>query len=136
MGEGIFFNCINLTEIVLPDGVKALPENSFNGCSSLKSINLEKLTAIGASSFWACNSLESVEIPEGMERIEAASFGACASLSSVKIGKNIKYIGLYAFNECPMLTVVNYAGSEADFAQIELENGVEAIGFCRVEYAE
>ena len=79
---------------------------------------------------WICSS------PDGVERIEDAAFGGGDILTSVTLGSKIRYIGMQAFGECPLLVDINYAGSEADWKNVELYNGAEAIGYASVNFGK
>lgn len=74
-----FYNCSELTSVIIPDGVTG--SVSFSGCSSLTSVNIpDSVTEIG--SFIGCTNLTSINIPDGVTSIEYATFWSCESLSS------------------------------------------------------
>lgn len=60
LGHSVFASCRYLTSAKLPAHFTSLPSNTFNGCRSLKSIDLSQYTEIGN---WALanTSLETVE---------------------------------------------------------------------------
>lgn len=65
IGEGLqnlyqaaFYNCKNLTEIKLPDGISSIPGNVFNGCTELSKVEIGAgVTSIGSMAFYSCRSL-------------------------------------------------------------------------------
>ena len=48
LGDSVFKNCTNLTEITLPDEISAIPKQAFYGCTSLTTVNAsENIVSIG-----------------------------------------------------------------------------------------
>ena len=80
------------------------------------------VTVIGECAFNGCESLTSVTIPDGVTKIDKYAFGDCDSLTSVTIGSGVTEIGEYAFIDCTCLETVNYRGTEAQWAQISMED--------------
>lgn len=59
-----FEDCINITEVILPDTVEYIYSYAFDGCTSLKKVVLpEGLVQISANVFKGCKSLEAVNFP-------------------------------------------------------------------------
>ena len=54
------------------------------------------VTTVG--SFFGCDNIESVVIPNSVTTINSNAFQSCSSLSSITIGNNVDYIGSYAFS--------------------------------------
>ncbi|MGN1133448.1 MAG: leucine-rich repeat domain-containing protein, partial [Oscillospiraceae bacterium] len=96
LGEGIITIAAGafpstLIEVILPGTLKAIPDNCFNGCSSLKYVNKETLedgTVVN-------------KFPEGLETIGASAFrnsdNACPITGEVVFPSTLKSIGNYAF---------------------------------------
>lgn len=50
-----------ITSITLPDSVKEIPSNCFQGCFQLKEITIPKsVTSIGSNAFYSCNNLKEI----------------------------------------------------------------------------
>ena len=79
-----FYECSEMTSIILPDTLKEIGEYSFRGCSALESITIpEGVTAIGGGAFQICKLLTSIVIPSSVESIGGYTFGMCIALCSI-----------------------------------------------------
>ena len=90
-----FKNCTVLETVIFAEGTKALVlgatsgNGPFYGCSSLKNIVLpERTTQIGYQTFYGCSSLESIVIPSQIKQIYGQTFYNATSLKSVTFTKN------------------------------------------------
>ena len=71
--------------------------------SKLESIELpEGLEKIGNNAFYRC-SLKELKIPNSVTHIEAGAFQDCSNLIELEIQGNVAYIGKRAFYSCPKL---------------------------------
>ena len=59
--------------IIIPDGVKELNEDMFEGCTSLEYVILpETIEKIDNTAFTGCSSLNMIQVPgSGLERFKA-----------------------------------------------------------------
>lgn len=121
IGAFAFMNCVNLVEIQLPDSISdpseeieveywitnmlemdydenaGIGESAFEGCTSLKTVNIPKfMFKLAARTFKGCISLKEIIIPEGMEVIESEAF-AETGLVEVVLPETIVMLG--TFNE-------------------------------------
>lgn len=60
LGKYVFADCASLTYIRLT--TEALPEGTFSGCSSLRTVSIKNVTSIGKKAFENCESLQGVEL--------------------------------------------------------------------------
>ncbi len=134
IGDGAFNNCINLTSVIIPEGVKEIGDSAFEGCKSLAAVDLpESLTTISSYAFFGCDSLktvaifpntinidsyafydsaiESIAIPRGVTAIKEGTFGECASLKNIFIPNTVKTVELGAFAGCSKVESVFYEAS-------------------------
>lgn len=85
IGDHAYYNCTNLSSVVIPDNVTEIGYDAFNGCS-FTSINIPKsMATIGEEAFKDCSNLISIIIPESVAVIEAYAFKECDNLTSVTI---------------------------------------------------
>ena len=86
-------------------GVTSLGNNCFYNCSDLTSVIIpNSVTSIGYSCFRGCHGLTSIIIPSSVTSLGNYCFRTCNSLISVIISESVKSIGAYCFNYCPNLT--------------------------------
>ena len=72
--------------------------SAFYGCTSLQTVNIpENVKTIQSKTFYNCTSLSSVTGFAAADSILANSFQACTSLGSITIPASVKYIGGQAF---------------------------------------
>ncbi len=77
--------------------------------------------SIGGYAFSMCKQLTEVQIAAGIERIDKRAFSGCEALTTVTIPASVTVIGSNAFLNCPKLTKVYYAGTQAQWQQIMIE---------------
>ena len=69
------------------------------------------VTSIGEWTFYGCDNLTSVTIPNSVTSIGDYAFCGCSSLTSITIGSSVTSIGDYAFDYCTSLTSVTIPNS-------------------------
>lgn len=94
----------NFSYVYIPDTVTTIGSSAFQGCTSLKEVNLSNnLTSLGASAFKGCTSLETVILPDSLKVINTALFRDCSALKSVTLGAYTTDICKRAFYGCEKL---------------------------------
>jgi len=101
IGDYMFYDCDNLQNIVLPDGVTSIGEYAFYLCHSLTFIDVpDSVNTIGKKAFRSCSSLVSIKIPDGVTAIAYRTFLECRSLTTIDIPNGVNIIGEEAFSGC------------------------------------
>ena len=123
IGSGAFFRC-GLTSITIPDSVTSLAYDLDIGESELGAFDCPKLSKVtlgkGITNIpygcFSSSAIESINIPDGVTRIEAYAFSFCNKLTSITIPANVEYIGSMAFVNTFSLTNVIFLG---DFPEMD-----------------
>lgn len=89
-----------------------------NGTNYGYDANHIKNTEIGEDAFSMCESLTSIEIPDGVTSICSYAFDSCTNLESITIPNSVTLIDELAFCMCMSLTSVNYNGTKAQWDDI------------------
>ena len=112
IGKGAFEGCTGLTSITIPDTVTHIGDQMLNGCKNLTSVTIpDSVTYIGPYTFGTCSSLTSIMIPENVTIIESKAFSGCTSLTSITIPEKVTLIGSWAFEGCTGLKNVTIPDS-------------------------
>ncbi len=97
--DGAFKDCKYVENIYLLDGIINIGEYAFEGCTSLKSIEIPStVRKISASAFKGCINLETVKINDGLTEICEEAFFDCHNLKEIIIPSTVNKIGIAAFN--------------------------------------
>ena len=103
IGKRAFQNS-GIRMLILPDNVQSIDDYAFQGCESLKIIELpSELKKTGRGIFSSCTSLEEIILPHGLEEIEIEAFDNCDMLQKVHLPDTIKRIRAGAFRRCKSL---------------------------------
>ena len=103
----------------IPNGITAIGASAFSNCDSLERVLIpESVKKIGMSAFFSCKSLKNVKIPDGVVKIDASVFSFCDSLVSVEIPASVTTIGWDAFGGCESLSEVRYSGTKTQWNSI------------------
>ena len=98
------FTASGLKGIHIPNGVKTISNDTFNGCDKLEHCSLGLLTtSIGSYTFVGCSALRDLDLPATLTSIGEAAFRA-TGLSSATIPEGVTTINNATFYECKRLT--------------------------------
>ena len=96
-----------LWEVHLSNNITTIPDDTFNGCKKLTSINWPLgIKKIGMQAFYGCESLTETDFSDEMITIDRYAFQNCVELKSIVIPDNVTYIGESVFNGCEALECV------------------------------
>ena len=98
-----------LTKITIPDNIEEIGYSAFEGCSSLKEINLpdnNNSNTISNNTFNDCKQLEKIFLPDSVEVIDYSAFMDCVNLKEVLLNQSaseLEMIDEDAFTGCGSL---------------------------------
>ncbi len=74
----------SITRIVIPAGVKEIPDNAFKGCAHVTELIIpEGVETIGQHAFYQMSAVESVVIPSTVTMIEMSAFSSWAKTATI-----------------------------------------------------
>ena len=135
IGFAAFLGC-HLESVTIPDSVEGIGMDAFLFCHWLTAIEVDennpKYSSVDGVLFnkeqttlikYPGGKSNDYTIPDSVTSIGNYAFSACNSLKSVTIPNSVTTIGNQAFANCKSLTDIYYSGTEADRANIAIENG-------------
>ena len=98
IANNAFSVIINLTDVIISDGIETIGEGVFTDCDALRKVQLpQSLTKLGENVFNYCYELESIELPDGLEEIGYGCFSELNDLKEIYIPISVRIIGEKAF---------------------------------------
>lgn len=105
IGEDTFKDCGKLKKVILPDSLVTIGKGAFQGCSGLTEITIpDHVTTIDKNAFQGCSGLDAVAVPGKVAEIGEGAFDACTGLKKLRISDGTAQIGEDAFLGCESLT--------------------------------
>lgn len=111
-----FKSCSSLKEIPTASSVSAY---AFMDCTSLREIHIG-WNYVEDSTFQGCTGLETVHFEEGVESVNMYAFSDCTALTTVYIPVSMEHIYSGAFQNCTAVKTIRYAGTKAQWDQIDI----------------
>ena len=126
IGENVFYGCVKLAEIQLPNKLDKIPQGMFRGCTSLVSVVIpDGITEIGVEAYHGCSAIRSITFGKDVKKISDKAFLGCNSLPDVFIPNTVTEIDGAAFRECTSLRFVSF--EEGDLPLQIHSSGMNAI---------
>jgi lactocepin len=106
LGAGVFFECLNLTDIDLGERLTRLPELTFYGCGVTRVTLPGTLDSWGDAAFLGCGRLAEVVFGAGfhLNAVPYGSFTGASALTAANLPDCVTVLGDYAFDGCTSLS--------------------------------
>lgn len=112
----MFYSCDITGTLILPDNIKGIGSNAFDGNGNLEKVVANGIETVGFASFEGCSKLTEVNMC-CLKEIGPGAFLDCTSLSHFDIPKGVATIGGQAFAGCVGLVSVTIPNSIIDFGE-------------------
>jgi len=134
-GENTFAECESLTKVTWLS-TAFLDQMTFAFCYNLAEVDLSgNPSRIYDSCFRRCYALTEIVIPTSVDRIYSDAFMGCTGLKTVTIeNPTISRIYSMSFHWLPALTDVYFAGSEAQWNNIDIGSDNEGLELATVHF--
>lgn len=108
-------------EVIGKDGIFISMEvnGAFRGCINLEAVNIPddcKLEILGRGTFYDCEKLKGIVLPEGLKKIGELAFGGCIGVNEIQIPKSVEYVENAAFSAFTEAQEIIICGSSAEWA--------------------
>lgn len=107
IGDNAFDNRFLTGPLVLPEGLDSIGKEAFQKNYITEVTIPESVRAIGVTAFYDNQSLKSVTLNNSMESISQSLFHYCQKLAVVHGGKNVKIVNQSAFSGCDSLRSIS-----------------------------
>ena len=97
---------LSMNTIELPQSVKRIGKQAFRACSLRNIVLPDDITIIEEETFLNSQSLESVTLPKNLQKIGDSAFEGCG-IKTIFIPKGVESIGVGCFNRCFQLSSIN-----------------------------
>ncbi len=105
-GQNMFYGCSALTTVTLPSGAETLAASMFQNCAALTSVTLPANITSIPNSLFRDSGITEIVIPEGVTEILYDAFNGCTKLTNVTLPSTLTSLGGRVFKGCTELTSV------------------------------
>lgn len=107
IGDNAFDNRYLIGPLVLPEGLDSIGKKAFHKNYITEVTIPESVRAIGVTAFYDNQSLKSATLNNSMESISQSLFKYCQKLAVVRGGRNVKIVDQSAFSNCDSLRSIS-----------------------------
>lgn len=123
IGRSAFWDCSELTSVIMPSSILAIESSAFYGCKNLLSLEIPNSVVEMGNSVFSSSGIQSVVWPKSIKEIPEGTFSSCSGLKSYDVSDDITGIGKSAFSSCNNLVSVHLGNSVISI-------GDDAFDFC------
>lgn len=120
IGEGSFYDCVNMESISIPNSVTEIYAGAFEDCKSLRSITIpDSVKSIGVSAFAWCEKLSNIKLSNSITKIDSSAFLRCSSLKNIEIPDAVEIIADNAFESCTNLSNIYVNNNNKHYLSVD-----------------
>lgn len=108
IGDGVFKGVKNINELVMPEHLKFIGDNAFEG-SFISKVSFNNVDEIGNQAFKDCTRLQTIEMGNTTTMIGTEAFKGDTILGEVKFTYGVREVGPGAFAYCSALKTVDFS---------------------------
>lgn len=107
IADSAFWNCVDVINAIIPNGVYKIGNLAFYGCKNLKTVSIPLgVKELNTGVFKNCENLQSFEAPSSVSHICTEAFSGCSKLSLVILPANISKLENSVFSGCSSLSTI------------------------------
>ena len=96
--RSFFSRCSGITAIDLPETITVLGDNAFSYCTGITEADLSNMTELGQGVLAGCVNLVHAVLPTGITSL-GITFQGCSALATVELPDSLTSIGAWTFRE-------------------------------------
>lgn len=140
----------NVKKAVIEEGVTTVGGQAFTYFKNMSEVSLPSTIKVIGRYAFQTTPIQSISLPNGLERIEQGAFHSCNKLTSITVPNSVFYIDTHAFAECSSLSNITLSTSITSIGDgtfekctnlksLVIPSGVQSIGAyafwaCNLEY--
>lgn len=102
------FTCQPGSTLIVSEGPEIIHSQAFENCSGLQTVILpDSINRISYAAFYGCRNLKTVILPAGLDAVGYVNFCNSTALSSINVPGKVTYIDANAFDGCSSLYSVS-----------------------------
>ncbi len=143
IGEKVFEYNSNYNKIVLPNTVRVIENNAFEGCYANEFVLGENLEVIGDYAFNGCYDAKIIKLGNAVKKIGKYAFHS-TNITEITIPESIETIGEYAFEYVSTLQKVTFLGTPETIGigafngcnNLKEVNAKDIKDWCEIDFAD
>ncbi len=120
INNAAFSGCTSLKSVTVEKGVVTIADSAFINCSNLAKVTLPNtVTKIGAQAFASCSELRNITLSAAIESIEEFTFASCYNLQTISLPASVKNIDPNAFVGCNSLYEISVNNGNTTYCSLD-----------------
>ena len=104
IGDEAFRNCVNLSELTLPESLTSIGAGALKGCTGITELTLpNSLTSLSAGALKGCTGITELILPESLTSLGDGALKDCTGISELTLSASLTSIGSGLLEGCTNL---------------------------------